>query len=154
MWDAIKILAWFAGFLLAIILVNWFKHIKVEPDPWAGEVDEQEIEEDGKAICLNCSRPIDNPSQHYCPNCGNITGEYTRYIPFVNIRFNCSIFGNIWHSLKDPETSFAKKFFSFILIFLLAPVMLLVFGVMNLCGLFRKNNQERSKDDSFDSRHY
>jgi predicted amidophosphoribosyltransferase len=65
------------------------------------------IEKNDLGICVNCATPIVDKKQHYCPKCGNVIGEYTRYLPYENIRFNYSIFGTIVNKLK---TRF-KKFF-------------------------------------------
>ncbi len=67
--------------------------MRLPPDPWDGE--EIDIDENDPGICVNCATPIKDKRQHYCPKCGNVTGQFTRYIPFVNIQFNYSIFGTI-----------------------------------------------------------
>ncbi len=74
-----------------MLLVRWLIRLPVIPDPWDKEIDKQELDDSSTPICLNCTKPVENPNQHYCPHCGNVTGEYTRYIPFVDIQFNYSI---------------------------------------------------------------
>ena len=118
--------------MLAIILVwrflRWFSSFKGFPDPWEGEIDSEELNSDSKPICLKCQRPVNNPSQYYCLNCGNVTGDYTRYMPFINIPFNYSIFGKIWKRLKNPETFILTKIMLFVLILITLSAMVLLFS--------------------------
>ncbi len=105
---------------------RWLKNRPMPPDPWDELVNKQDLEVSSTPVCLNCAKPIKNTQQHYCLNCGNITGEYTRYIPFVNIQFNYSIFGTLWHKLKGRETLWFMRVIYFIMILFLAPAMLVV----------------------------
>lgn len=92
--------------VLAIVipLAIWkIKKMDVPPDPWEGE--RMDMDDDDLGVCVNCAAPIRDAKQHYCPKCGNVTGEYTRYIPFVNIKFNYSIFGTIVRRMKRPSTT-------------------------------------------------
>ena len=79
--------------LLLYYIAKKIQSTKPTPDPW----DDKNIEIDDSdlGICVNCGKPIDNKFQHYCPKCDNVIGEFTRYIPFVNIKFNYSIFATI-----------------------------------------------------------
>ncbi|MFA6569014.1 MAG: hypothetical protein WCS96_12450 [Victivallales bacterium] len=109
-----------------ILLVRWLIRLPVMPDPWDKEIDRQELNDSSTPICLNCTKPVENPNRHYCPHCGNVTGEYTRYIPFVNIQFNYSIFGSLWKKLNDSKIIFPVRIIYFFLIMVLAPIMLIV----------------------------
>jgi len=109
-----------------ILLVRWHIRLTVLPDPWDKEIDKQELEDSSIPICLNCTKPVENPNLHYCPHCGNVTGEYTRYIPFVNIQFNYSIFGSLWKKLNDSKISLPVRIIYLFLIMILAPIMLIV----------------------------
>ena len=106
--------------------VRWLMNRPVPPDPWDEHVNKRELEACSTPVCMNCAKPVKNVQQHYCHNCGNITGEYTRYIPFVNIQFNYSIFGTLRYKLKGRETLWPVRGIYFFLILLLAPVMLVV----------------------------
>lgn len=114
------------GVLLLGLFIIWLFRLPVPPDPWDGKVDEDKLENESEPLCLNCLKPVKNPGQHYCPDCGNVTGDFTRYIPFVNIQFNYSIFRSLWKKLNNRKTNFFVRIIYFILIMALAPVMLLV----------------------------
>jgi hypothetical protein len=151
-----KILICVGVVFVIIWFIRWVIQLPVEPDPWEGEVDKKDLEGDAKALCLNCSRPVDNPSQHYCPNCGNITGEYTRYIPFVNIRYNYSIFGKIWFTLKNPDAAMSKRILCFLLILICPPLMLFYVLALPiiLCGaLKRRFTNDTERLASFNYKH-
>jgi len=77
-------------------------------------------------VCHRCFAPF-YPHQDYCDNCGEAVGKLTPYKPFVNIRFNYSIFGRMWHIVwRDSNASFILKAFCLFLIMLFAPIMLIV----------------------------
>lgn len=81
-------------------------------------------DEEGQPVCLRCFTPF-HPLQDYCENCGEAVGQLTPYKPFVNIRFNYSIFGRMWKIVwRDAEASLVLKSFCFVLIVLFAPIML------------------------------
>jgi hypothetical protein len=77
--------------------------------------------EEATPLCPRCLRPID-PLQHYC-DCGQPVGQFTPYIPFVNIRFNYGVFGASWRRLWASGTALPPRLGHFLLIALLAPVM-------------------------------
>ena len=109
-----------------ILLVRWLIRLPLTPDPWDEIIDKQELEDNSTPICLNCAKPVENINQHYCPHCGNVTGEYTRYIPFVNIQFNYSIFKALWEKLNNRKIILPVRIIYFFLILVLAPIMLIV----------------------------
>jgi hypothetical protein len=75
-------------------------------------------------LCPGCLEPID-PLNYYCPKCGHASGQLTPYIPFVNIRFNYSIFGRLWHKLWYEKTSLPMKIISAAMIVVFVPIMLI-----------------------------
>jgi len=84
---------------------------------------EQEKQE--QPVCLKCLHPF-SPGTHYCENCGEAVGQLTPYIPFVNIRFNYSIFGNMWkHIWRRKDTKWYTKIFYLILIISFVPWLIL-----------------------------
>ena len=75
-------------------------------------------------LCPRCLTPFD-PLQHYCENCGEAVGQLTPYIPFVNVRFNYSIFDRMWKAIWfDKDTPFIKRLFYLLLIITCVPIML------------------------------
>ncbi len=84
-----------------------------------------EPEIDSVPICLRCLTPYE-PLQHYCDKCGEAVGTLTPYIPFVNIRFNYSIFGTMWRRMWHVEgVPIAWKILYAFLILLMVPIMLI-----------------------------
>ena len=72
-------------------------------------------------LCPRCLAPVDR-LQHYC-KCGEAVGQFTPYIPFVNIRFNYSIFGASWRRLWARGTRFHARLGYFALLVLFTPIM-------------------------------
>ena len=134
--------------LLAIILlVRWLIRQPVPPDPWDEIIDKRELEDSSVPICLNCSKPVENINQHYCPHCGNVTGEYTRYIPFVNIQFNYSIFGVLWGKLNDRKVVLPVRVIYFLLVMVFAPVMLIVGIPVGLYHIVKGKSKPKDSTD-------
>jgi len=75
-------------------------------------------------LCLKCARPVDQMS-HYCPHCGEATGQLTPYIPFVNLRMQINFYAQIWHQIWSGKVSFLGRSFRLLMIILLIPIMLL-----------------------------
>lgn len=123
-----KITLTIAVFFLLSYIFMWLKKLPVRPDPWEEKdtKDQESSAEEDIPVCVNCLTPVESPFQHYCRNCGNVTGKFTRYIPFVNIAFNYSIFRTLWEKMVNPETSVTVKIFYAFFIGLFAPVMLII----------------------------
>ena len=51
-----------------------------------GQKDIPEEEGDGTPVCIKCFKPVD-PLAHYCPNCGEATGQFTHYLPLESILY-------------------------------------------------------------------
>ena len=75
-------------------------------------------------LCTRCLSPH-SPSEHYCPKCGAAVGQFTAYIPFVDIPFLANFYARLWERVwfERGVTVFSRTA-SLILILLLAPVML------------------------------
>jgi hypothetical protein len=108
------------------LLIRWLMNLPVSSDPWDDEIDKQDLQNSSSSVCLNCIKPVENSNQHYCPNCGNVTGLFTRYIPFVNIQFNYSIFGSLWKKLINNKTALIFRIIYLFLIIIFAPIMIIV----------------------------
>jgi hypothetical protein len=130
-----------------ILLVRWHLRRPVIPDPWDNEIDKQELNDSSTPICLNCTKPVENPNLHYCPHCGNVTGEYTRYIPFVNIQFNYSIFWSLWSKLNNTKVSLPVRVFYLFMIMMLAPIMLVVGIPIRLCYMIKSKLEPKKISD-------
>ena len=101
---------------------------KIEPEVDVGE---------GTPVCIKCFRPVD-PLAHYCPNCGGATGKFTHYLPFVNISWQASVWGQAWRQVWSHEVSFPGRLFRLFMIVWNVPIMLIGF-------LFRSINE--TEDD-------
>lgn len=138
---------WIVGLIALYALVRWIRSRPLPPDPWDNVSFNHEHDDviDVKAsevpVCTNCLEPIENPRQHYCPKCGNVTGEYTRYVPFVNIQFECSIFVTMWKNVKSEESSLLKKALCSLFILFTAPISLPVLLVAFFCAFFLKKKE-------------
>lgn len=88
------------------------------------ERDILEGESDGSPVCIKCFRPV-NPLDHYCPNCGGATGQFTHYLPFVNIRWQASVWGQAWRQIWSREVSIPGRLFRLLMIIWNVPVMLI-----------------------------
>jgi len=97
---------------------------KLDPEVDVGE---------GTPVCIRCFRPAD-PLAHYCPNCGAATGQFTHYLPFINIRWQASVWGQAWRQLWSREVSVPGRLFRLFMIVWNVPIMLL--------GLLFKSSRE------------
>ena len=101
------------------------------------QIDEQDIPEaegrEGTPVCIKCFQPVD-PIAHYCSNCGGATGNFTHYLPFVNIRWQASVWGQAWRQVWSRDVSIPGRLFRFIMIVWNVPIMLI--------GLLFKSTRE------------
>ncbi len=75
-------------------------------------------------LCLRCLRPVD-PLAHYCPHCGEATGQLTPYIPYVSIPWETRIWGQMWRQLWSRDVSIAGRLLRLFVIVWGAPVLLI-----------------------------
>lgn len=79
---------------------------------------------DGTPLCPGCLASVD-ALRYYCARCGWDTGQFTSYMPFVNIRWQADAHGRMWNRLwYDSTPALAAKIGLFVLVVLTAPVML------------------------------
>ena len=112
-----------------------------EPDP----VDTGDIPNDKVPLCTGCGRPY-RRNQYYCDYCGTGVGNLTPYVPYVNIRFNYSPYGEMWRTLTSKrKASVGARVLCAVLIVLCAPIMLpgLVFVLVEWL-----RNRKRKPDPS------
>ncbi len=92
---------------------------------------------DGTPVCIKCFRPVD-PLAHYCSHCGGATGNFTHYLPFINIQWQASVWGQAWRQVRSPGISFPGRLFRLIMIIWNAPIILI--------GLAFKSRSEKDND--------
>ena len=79
---------------------------------------------EGTPVCIKCFQPVD-PFVHYCPNCGAATGKFTHYLPFINIRWQVSVWGQAWRQVWSRDVSIPGRLFRLIMIVWNVPIMLI-----------------------------
>ncbi len=85
------------------------------------------VDEDSQPLCLQCLTPFE-PLQHYCSSCGGTVGEFTRYIPFVNIPFYAEFLGKIWQKFWRSNAGVMKKIGLFIMVIIFWGPLLFLAG--------------------------
>jgi hypothetical protein len=92
---------------------------------------------EGTAVCVRCFRPIDSLA-HYCPHCGEATGQLTHYLPFVNIPWQTRVWGQVWRQIWSRDVSLPGRAFRLFMVVWNVPIMLI--------GLFFKSGQKPEKN--------
>ena len=96
-----------------------------------------EFDIEGEPICTACCVPVD-PHEYYCPNCGETSGMYTPYIPYVNIWFQYQFFGRVWQQAWGPDGgSLPRRLMLLFFIGLFAGPMILIGLPFQVMKLFR-----------------
>lgn len=98
------------------------------------EMEGTEDEGPPTPLCLMCLKPVD-PLAHYCPHCGNTTGQLTPYLPFESIPWETGIWGQMWRQVESPRVSVPGRLLRLFMIVWGAPALLV--GVF-----FRRRNHE------------
>jgi hypothetical protein len=96
----------------------------MEPQP-AEDRDITEEDGVGTPVCIRCFRPV-HPLHHYCPHCGEAVGQFTQYIPFLNLRWQVSVWSRMWRQLWSRNVSFLGRLFRLFVIIWQFPIILLV----------------------------
>ena len=96
----------------------------MEPQP-AEDKDITKEQGDGTPVCIRCFRPV-YPLHYYCPHCGEAVGQFTQYIPFLNLRWQVSVWVRMWHQLWSRNVSFLGRLFRLFMIIWQFPIILLV----------------------------
>jgi hypothetical protein len=97
------------------------------------DLDLIEDNEEATPVCIKCFQPV-NPLDNYCSNCGGATGNFTHYLPFVNIRWQASVWGQAWRQVWSPDVLIVGRLFRFFMIIWNVPIMLI--------GLLFRSNSE------------
>lgn len=106
--------------------------------------EQDESSKQGKEIplCLRCARPVD-PLSHYCPHCGETTGQMTPYIPFVNLRMQINFWVQSWEQVWSGRISFAGRCLRLFMIVLYMPILLVALIPMLWEKLKSKKKEDR-----------
>ena len=106
------------------------------------EHEEQKDAGEGTPVCLRCFRPVD-PLAHYCPHCGEATGQLTHYIPFVNIPWQTRVWGQVWRQIWSRDVSLPGRAFRLFMVVWNVPFMLI--GLLFSSGQ-QPQEEQRQKD--------
>ncbi len=87
-------------------------------------VPESDGPEKEAPLCLRCLKPVD-PSAHYCPHCGEATGQLTPYIPYVSIPWETRIWGQMWRQVWSRDVPIAGRLFRLFVIVWFVPILLI-----------------------------
>jgi hypothetical protein len=98
---------------------------------------------DETPVCLRCFQPVD-PLAHYCSHCGEATGRFTHYIPFVNIPWQTRIWGRVWRQIWSGDISLPGRIFRLFMIVWNVPVLLI--GL--LFNFRREPDQEQHQNNA------
>jgi hypothetical protein len=98
---------------------------------------------EGTPLCIRCCRPVDK-LQYYCPHCGEATGQLTQYLPFVNIRWQATVWGRVWRQVWSHNVSFWGRILRLLMIIWQVPIMLI--GL--LFGVNQKPEQDQPQNDT------
>ena len=112
-------------------------------------MEEKEIakeEGEGTPVCIKCFKPVD-PLAHYCSNCGSATGQFTHYLPFVNIRWQASVWGQAWRQMWSREVSIPGRLFRAIMIVWNVPIMLIGLLFRSNRGIEEEEHQHGTSAD-------
>ena len=83
-----------------------------------------ETESSAIPVCLGCLAPAD-PARHYCKSCGHDIGQFTTYLPYVDIPWMAAGFGAVWRRVWSSEQSrWYARLGCILFIIMFAPVML------------------------------
>jgi hypothetical protein len=106
--------------------------------------DITEEEGDGTPVCIRCFRPV-HPLHHSCPHCGEAVGQFTQYIPFVNLRWQVSVWGRMWQQVWSHNVSFMGRLLRLLMIIWNVPILLLI-GLP--FKIIQKSKKKRRRQDT------
>ncbi|UCC96955.1 MAG: hypothetical protein JSW66_14055 [Phycisphaerales bacterium] len=106
------------------------------------QIEDEQVKDtgDGTPVCLRCFRPVD-PIAHYCPHCGEATGQFTHYLPFESIPWLTRVWGQVWRQIWSRDVSLSGRAFRLFMVVWNVPVMLI--GL-----LFRPRKEKRTDNNA------
>jgi hypothetical protein len=119
----------------------------MEPEP-TEERESPDDQGEGTPVCIKCFQPV-NPLANYCANCGGATGNFTHYLPFTNIRWQASVWGQAWRQIGSRDISMPGRLFRLFMVLWYAPIMLI--GLLFKSG--QKTYQEEYPPDTQETDH-
>jgi len=76
-------------------------------------------------LCIRCLTPH-SPADYYCRKCGAAVGQWTTYLPYIDIPFLVNFCVRLWRRVWfEPGVSLPRRAFCLLLILFLVPGMLL-----------------------------
>lgn len=96
----------------------------IEQENENGFIDNKTSEAKERPVCLSCFNPVD-PLVHYCPNCGEATGQFTHYLPFINIPWQTHVWGQMWRQVWSSDISLTGRLLRLLMIIWYVPILLI-----------------------------
>jgi hypothetical protein len=90
----------------------------------AGRESADQPNDDGVPVCRGCFSPI-QPGTDYCAKCGSAVGQYTEYVPFVNIPWLASGYDRLRRATWPKAGGVAAQTVGVFAAFLLTPFLLI-----------------------------
>ena len=103
------------------------------------QIENEEPDKPGEGIpvCIRCFKPVD-PLAHYCPHCGEATGQFTQYLPFESIPWLTRVWGQVWRQIWSCDVSLAGRVFRLFMVVWNVPILLI--------GLLFQHRQEAKQE--------
>ncbi|MCP4456205.1 MAG: hypothetical protein GY809_32505 [Planctomycetes bacterium] len=95
----------------------------MQPEP-TDKGEFQDVQGEGTPVCVKCFQPV-NPLANYCAHCGGATGNFTHYLPFTNIRWQASVWGQALRQIRSRNISLPGRLFRLFMILWQAPIILI-----------------------------
>ena len=90
----------------------------------------------GTPLCTRCIEPV-GPLDYYCRKCGQVVGQYTTYLPYINIPFEADCLAAAWRRVWRRDGNVGIRLLCLIAVVLLAPVLFLMLPLI-LCDRLRR----------------
>ncbi len=111
----------------------------VEEDAGTEEAEDQGRE---TPVCLRCLRPVE-PTAHYCPNCGEATGQLTPYLPLESVPWQTQIWGRAWRQIWSKDVSIPGRLLR---LFMVSGRPVLLIGMFSAGGNRSKKRTRRTQN--------
>ena len=75
-------------------------------------------------LCSRCLEPV-RPRDYYCERCGQAVGQYTTYLPYIDIPFQVDFLATLWRRLWSRDTGPLARIGFFLMVLFLTPILFL-----------------------------
>ncbi len=89
---------------------------------------------DAVPVCSHCFQPV-SPLDHYCDDCGEAVGQWTAYIPWVNIPYLASFFERLWMRIWWRRDTPLRRRLGYLMVIVLLAAAIFELVVMLVAGI-------------------